>query len=420
MPNSNHDTQDTESIHIFKPLNEKIPKEELTESSSTQRIASIDFVKGFAMAFIILAHSGLSWFDDDWRYIYGLVFAFLDILGPSLFVFLSALSVIFSIKKRKGVISEKIIRKRIFTRALMIIILGVIFNPISLGTTNLGVPFPLNLWGWNFFMFIGFSQIFSYYALKLPKIARGIIGVIIVYISPYIRQFLFDYESTNVGIWILRFIITSPLPQVPFLPWIAICFISTIFGESLYDAMIKGPGEAYKKLYRMFLYWGIFLVIVGIFGPVVNDWRIVTGLDLQTANTIDETEYYFIDLLRIANQQDYYQFPGMPLFLIRSTTSNMFYNLGVALLILAVCFYVIDIKKKSNDIIKMVIFYGKVSMSLFIIHHIFLPIYLGQFSIVFMPIMYVAYCGFLGLLMYVWYKYFNGVGSPEWLMGQRS
>ena len=419
MSNSNHVKQDTESMHLSKHLKEEIPVEELTDSSSSQRIASIDFVKGFAMCFIILAHTALSWFDKDWRYLYGLVFAFLDILGPSLFIFLSALSVIFSIKKKKGVVSEKIIRNRIFTRALMIIILGVIFNPISLGTTNLEVPFPLNLWGWNFFMFIGFSQIFSYYALKLGKITRGIIGVIVIYISPYIRQFLFDYEKTNIGIWILRFIITSPLPQVPFLPWIAICFISTIFGESLHDAMIKGPGEAYKKLFRMFLYWGLFLVILGIVGPVIEDWSILTGLELQTANTIDETEYYFIDLLRIANQQDYYQFPGMPLFLIRSTTSNMFYNLGVALLILAACFYFIDIKKKSNDFIKMIIFYGKVSMSLFIIHHIFLPLYLGQFSIIFVPIIWVAYCGFLGILMYIWHKYFNGVGSPEWLMGQR-
>jgi len=67
----------------------------------------------------------------------------------------------------------------------------------------------------------------------------------------------------------------------------------------------------------------------------------------------------------------------------------------------------------------MIIFYGKVSMSLFIIHHFFLPLYLGQFSVIFLPIIWVAYCGFLGILMYIWHKFFNGVGSPEWLMGQR-
>ncbi len=416
MSSLNEKDQSAETHPPVDYLEEEIPLEEKTDSLSTKRITSIDFVKGFAMCFIILAHAAVSWFDDDWRFLYGLMFAFLDILGPSLFVFLSALSVIFSIKRKKGIVSDKIIRNRIFTRGIMIIIFGVIFNPISLATTSLDVAFPLNLWGWNFLMFIGFSQIFSYYVLKLGKITRGIIGTIIIYISPYIRQFLFDYKDINVGITFLHFIITSPLPQVAFLPWISVCFISTIFGEYLYDAMIKGTEEAYKNLFRMFLYWGLFLVILGIFGPVGKGTRIITGLELQTNETIEITEYYFIDLLRIANQQDYVQFLGMPFFMIRSTTSNMFYNLGVALLIVATCFYLIDIKRKSNDFIKMIIFYGNVSMSLFLIQHIFLPLYLGQFSIIFLPFVWVAFAGFLGLLMHVWLKFFNGVGTPEWFM----
>jgi hypothetical protein len=32
--------------------------------------------------------------------------------------------------------------------------------------------------------------------------------------------------------------------------------------------------------------------------------------------------------------------------------------------------------------------------------------------------MFIGYCAFLGFLMYVWTKFFNGVGSPEWLMTQ--
>ena len=108
----------------------------------------------------------------------------------------------------------------------------------------------------------------------------------------------------------------------------------------------------------------------------------------------------------------------MPLFLIRSTGHNLFYNLGAALLIIAVSFYFIDIKKKSGDAIKMAIFFGNVSLSLFLIQYLFLPLFIGQFSIVFLPIVYVAYCGFLGLLMYIWLKFFNGVGTPEWLMAQ--
>lgn len=389
------------------------------KNDRSKRIASIDFVKGIAIIFIVFAHGALSWFDNDWRYIYGLVFALLDIVGPSLFVFLSALSVVFSVKKKKGKINEKIIRNRVFTRGFTIIIIGILWNPMSLQTTGTSVPFPANLWGWNFLMFIGFSQIFSYYALKFNKRTRLIVGTIVIFISPWIREILYSFKDDNLGVSILHFIFTSPLPQVPFLPWIAVCFISTIFGEQLFETMMKGTREAYYKLFHLFSAYGIALVILGIFILIPYDisfsqWE--PGWALQTEDTIVYSEYLHIDLLEIANRQNYYQFPGMPLFLIRNTAQNLFYNLGAALLIIAVSFYFIDIKKKNNNAIKMAIFYGNVSLSLFLIQYIFLPLYIGQFSIIFAPFVIVGYCGFLGFLMYIWLKYFKGVGTPEWLM----
>jgi len=93
------------------------------KNDTSKRIASIDYVKGFAIVWIILAHAGLSWLDRDWKYVYGLVFAFLDVLGPSLFVFLSALSVVFSYKRKKGKMSEKAIRNGILTRGVVIMII---------------------------------------------------------------------------------------------------------------------------------------------------------------------------------------------------------------------------------------------------------------------------------------------------------
>ncbi len=405
----------------------KVPndgKENLGENNSTssKRIASIDFVKGVAIGWIVLAHVALSWLDNDWRYIYGLVFALVDIVGPSLFVFLSALSVVFSVRKKKGKINEKIIRNRVFTRGFTIIIIGILWNPMSLQTVGGSVPFPANLWGWNFLMFIGFSQIFSYYALKLNKSARLIVGTIVIFISPWIRAILYEGKTAgNIILSFFHFIFTSPLPQVPFLPWIAVCFISTIFGEQLFETMMKETREAYYKLFRLFSAYGVSLILIGVFiivpyGAGFNQWE--PGWALQTEETIVYSEYLHIDLLRIANRQNYYQFPGMPLFLIRNTAQNLFYNLGAALLIIAVSFYFIDIKKKSGNAIKMAIFYGNVSLSLFLIQYLFLPLFIGQFSIVIIPFVYVAYCGFLGLLMYIWLKFFNGIGTPEWLMSQ--
>jgi len=424
MSKLNNKGQNTEVSTHFNEMEDNQAVEN-AGSLKKKRIASIDFVKGVAIGFIILAHVALSWLDSDWRYIYGLVFALLDIVGPSLFVFLSALSVVFSVKKKEGKINEKIIRNRVFNRGFTIIIIGILWNPMSLQTMGVAgesVPFPANLWGWNFLMFIGFSQIFSYYALKLNKSTRLIVGTIVIFISPFIRAILYEGKTAgNIILSFFHFIFTSPLPQVPFLPWIAVCFISTIFGEQLFEAMMKETREAYYKLFRLFSAYGVSLILIGVFiivpyGVGFNQWE--PGWALQTEETILKSEYLHIDLLRIANRQNYYQFPGMPLFLIRNTAQNLFYNLGAALLIIAVSFYFIDIKKKNNNAIKMAIFYGNVSLSLFLIQYLFLPLFIGQFSIVIVPFVYVAYCGFLGLLMYIWLKFFNGVGTPEWLMSQ--
>jgi hypothetical protein len=154
--------------------------------------------------------------------------------------------------------------------------------------------------------------------------------------------------------------------------------------------------------------WGVILLVVGL----------ITGWQLYTPETLPESEYPHLRLYTIMNQQDYYKFPGMPAFLIRGTIGNMFYNMGAALIIIAICFYLIDIKKKENQFISMIIYYGKVSLSLFLIHFVFLPIFIRQFSIIYIPFIVLAYISFCGFFMYIWNEYGNGVGSPEWFMIQ--
>ncbi len=402
--------KEKEAPDLISILKEDIPIEEMRDYSSPQRIKSIDIVKGFAIIFIIIAHTGAAWLDSEWKFLYGMVYVSLDVLGPSLFIFLSALSVIFSIKRKKGKLPDKVIRNRIFSRGLTIIVIGVLFNVIGLSVVRPDLEFPLNLWGWNILMFIGFSQIFSYYAVKLKKISRAIIGVVIILVSPALREYIYLNKYGNGLIWILHFIITSPTPEITLFPWLAVCFISSIFGEYLYDAMMKGTEEAYIRLFKIFLFWGVIMVIAGV----------ALGWQLQTPETMVESEYPHLRMFWFINQQDYYKFRGLPEFLIRGTIGNMFYNLGAALLIIAVWFYIIDIKKKDNDFTHMLEYYGKISLSLFLVQYIFIPLYVGQFNIIFFVFVCLAYIGFMGFLMYIWNEYGNGVGSPEWVMIQIS
>ncbi len=400
----------TESPPLFNYLQELIPLEDIRDFASPKRIGSIDFVKGFAIVFIILAHSGSAWLNNENQYVYGILFSLMDFLGPSLFVFLSALSVIFSIKNKENILPPKVIRMRIFSRGAMIILIAMIYNVASLTLDGFDVPFPLNLWGWNILMFIGASQIFSFYALKLTKFYRGIIAILIVVFTNVIRDLIFvpGLEANNLIVAAIHFIVIGPNPMVPLLPGLAICFISTIFGEYLYEAMNKGTDDAYVGLFRIFMVWGIILIALGV----------GFGSQLYTVSSIPGglEEYPHMILLEVANKQIYFVIPGMPEFLIRGRGPNMFYNLGAALLIIAICFYFIDIKKNYGNFVKMLVYYGKVSLSLFFVHQLFLGLFIGQFDVILFLIINITYVGFMGFLMYIWMEYANGVGSPEWLM----
>ncbi|NVM17360.1 MAG: DUF1624 domain-containing protein [Candidatus Lokiarchaeota archaeon] len=402
----------TESPPLFNYLQELIPLEDIRDFASPKRIGSIDFVKGFAIVFIILAHSAAIWLNSENRYLYGLLFTLLDFLGPSLFVFLSSLSVIFSIKNKQNILPAKVIRMRIFSRGIIIILIATIYNVASLAIENYDIPFPLNLWGWNILMFIGFSQIFSYYALKLPKLHRGIIGILIVLLSNPIRDLIFvpGLEGGNLAVIAIHYIVIGPNPMVPILPGLAICFISTIFGEYLYEAMNKGTHDAYVGLFRIFMIWSVILILVGIgLGfqlYTIGGPKPIPGGDLR--------EYPSLALLGII--QNKLPIPGIPEFLIRGRGPNMLYNLGAALLVISISFYFIDIKKNYGNFVKMLVYYGKVSLSLFFVHQIFLGLFSWQFGIALFLINNLSYVGLMGFLMYIWMEYANGVGSPEWLM----
>ena len=424
MPTEEVFEDDLESIPLFDYLKKAIPVEELRDFSSSRRIGSIDFVKGVAIVFIIGAHTAGAWLVSSWKFFYGIGFAFLDIFGPSLFIFLSALSVVFSIRRKKGEIKEKIIRNRIFSRGMMIIVIAVIFNIISIEFTIEGYSFPATLWGWNILMFIGLSQVFSYYALKLSKIARVIIGMFIIFTSDTVRQYLFQgKEAGDILSSILHYIITSPSPMTPLLPWISICFISSIFGEYLYEAMISGTKKDYKKLFRTFLYWGLFFVLAGIF---IGRYSYIPGDEFIVATDftigmLPSSEYPHILLLYDMRTQMFIPditYPAMWEFLIRGRAPNMIYNLGAALFLIAVCFYFIDIKDKMNNFISMMNYYGKVSLSLFLLHFVFVTLFLDALDFYAYVVLYFGILGFWGFIMYIWNEFYNGVGSPEWLMVQ--
>ncbi len=366
------------------------------ESIKPDRIKSLDFAKGFAICLIILAHTAGVWKKSYLDPIYVPVYRILDVFGPPLFIFLSGVSVAFTIKRKSGKIPEKAIKNTIFIRGFSIIALGIVYNLISIGTLdvledNIYVPFPLNLWGWNILMFIGFSQIFTYYILRLTRGTRSLIGIAIIIATYWINPNLTRPSFlSNPVIYVLNFIIISPAPHNPIIPYITICFFSSTFGEILMEVEYLETDNAKLDAFSIFIRNGLFFLLAGI-----------------TLGLINLTGNYFIE-------QGY----QLPIFLYRSQPSNMLYSIGVALLFIGGLYYLIDIKGIENNITKMFIFYGNVSLSIFLIHHIWLPLYITTLDIWNIWFFYVGYTAFLGFLMFIWNHQFDGKYSLEWIMGK--
>ena len=89
MASNNKLVEEKKERLIVENLKTEFSKEDEVSSPAPRRIASIDFVKGIAIIFIILCHTSAAWFDETWVFLHGIVYSFLDILGPSLFIFLS-------------------------------------------------------------------------------------------------------------------------------------------------------------------------------------------------------------------------------------------------------------------------------------------------------------------------------------------
>ncbi len=322
------------------------------------------------------------------------------------------MSVVFSMSKKSGKVPEKVIRMNVMVRGFSIMALGLFYNLLanSYPGQDMNIPFPLSLWGWNILTFIGAAQIITYYAIKLSREARIIFGLMITLFTPQIRLFLSTNQS-DPWIGFLHFIFVSPAPHNPFIPYVALCFFSSIFGELFFEAMVLETRKAYMDTFKSFMKWGAVAVLIGIAMPFFDG-----GPIFVTANEYPLNEYPFIYLVPIMQNQPFVDIPGMLKFLLRGTPANLFYCLGMALLIIGICFYYIDILDNDNQFIKMLCFYGQISLTIFLLHYLWLFVFLQSFNIAIFFIVWGGYLGFLGFLLYIWRKEWGGVGTLEWVM----
>ncbi|MCP4760315.1 MAG: hypothetical protein GY870_00945, partial [archaeon] len=221
------------------------------------------------------------------------------------------------------------------------------------------------------------------------------------------KNFEFSHLSNPFGF--LYFLIFNPMNGEPFLPWIIIPFAVAGVGENLSKMVKDGSKDKYIEFNRKVFKEGLILISVGIilgFRYTTDDlgWGLIDGFN----NSIN---ILFTDIVGISSQGNL----SVPEFLIHSTTANMFYNLGVGYLLLALCFYICEIKGHKGKIVKFLSFYGKVSLSIYILHILLGGIFLGK--LIFDVFIYVAFIIFaLYYIMKVWAYKFDMKFTPEFFI----
>ena len=94
------------------------------------KLKSIELIKGLSILIILISNAINYWlaFDIESIYILTFLLAFLNIFGPTLYIFTVSFSISFTLNKKMGRIPEKTNRNIVLTQGFFLISLGILFN----------------------------------------------------------------------------------------------------------------------------------------------------------------------------------------------------------------------------------------------------------------------------------------------------
>ncbi|MFX0018282.1 MAG: hypothetical protein ACFFDL_01185 [Promethearchaeota archaeon] len=375
-------------------------------------INSIELTKGIAILCVLLANTINYWLIIDYqsRTFLSLLIILLEIFGSSLYIFLFSFSVIFTLKKKMGCIPERTNRNKVLKQAFFLIFLGliysVIFNYIDKST--------LIFWGWNILIFIGFGQLFCFYAFKLVRWVRIGIGLTIILITPTVRELLYIGKESSPIVYVLHQIFVSSTPIYPFLPFASVWFLSTVFAELIYESILLESRIANLNAARSILKYGIIFIISSFLYSAVQLFPFVEQF------SFNPDKFPFIDALPILRGSSIIYIPGLPEVLVKGSIQNIFFIIGIFLMVFGSIYYSIDIRQKNNRFFKILITFGKASLTLLFLQWVFIPLFNQSLIYYVFLVVSLIYLILIGGIICSWDKYGSLKYSLEWLIRKLS
>ena len=305
------------------------------------RIKSIDAFRGFSIFIMIFYHPILWWTVASQVWMLLLVRRLLFI-EASLFVFVSGISVVLSLRSRMEKINDNLFysKRKIFKehyfRSLIFFLVALVYNLV----TNIWVVGIGGIWSWHILFTVVVCQLIAYPLTKLPIIIRVLLIILVIFVTHPILIVLtsLKMDFPNGGWSILYHIIFNPIQEYPILPNLAFFTLGTVCGEIFYGIYIINDKDLRKiqiknKIVRRFFVYGLILMVGSIIYPSL----------------------VFNDALAYLN---------------RNTTICTLFGIGWALFLIALFTYLHEFKYTSEWKYKFFFYFSVYSLTLYLVHNI--------------------------------------------------
>lgn len=347
-----------------------------------KRINGIDTIRGLSMWLMMVGHLMGWWMKQEFYWHRIQIYAILEPMVSTGFLFASGISAALSYKKSVSRIKAtntsnlSQVRNEYLLRAFFILIIAFIYN-FFVGLFYEGL---YSLWSWYVLQTVGFCLIFSWPFLKTPIYFRLIIGFFILTMSPLIFGFLKSYEGQANFFGYTFYFLYHPADQYTILSFFAIFLIGTVLGEVLFNLnAMDNQNERRIKFKNTFviptLSFGGLLILFGVI----------------------------------------FMFPN---FLIMRTFSSFIYSLGVVLVLLSIFvtiqeFQLITTKRSY----KFLYYYSYYSFTIYLTHNFLFFLFSDEFNVFYMWVAIIITTALLGVLLNLTCKKIGKMASLKAVLG---
>lgn len=334
-----------------------------------RRIRSIDTIRGACMWVMIFGHILEWWISFDSYWFKDWMFAFLESVGATGFLFVSGISTALAYKNSliKSNNSKDFnlltVRKVYLIRAIIILLIGFLYNTLFILIWSGDIA---DIWTWYVLQTVGFSLILAWPFLKMSKYIRIVVSILIFAINMVLLELLLPYEGQSNFFGFSFHILYNPTDQYIILTYFGIFLLGTVLGDILFEFNIIED-----QVKRRYMFKKRFILPSLIIGTCI----LMFGI--------------------------FFQFPN---FLILGTLSSLAYSWGLILIVFSI-FIAIEIFEvfKTTKSYKLLYYFSFYSFTIYLSHYLLYFLFPGQFNYIEILIIWVigtALCGFLFRIMY--------------------